>query len=396
MQRASKVYWRLPDWMKSPNPLVKDNLMMLEFQNGGTTQAFPLKREGPRSFGFTKAKFDEMAFQEAARSVWGGLIPTLGSKGSVMAVSTPNGKGNLFAELWFDRDGRHAGIKRKTLHWRQHPEHDEEWYKKTTASMDSQQIAREFELSFAHYAGKPVWPDFNHHTHVLEHNAEVSADRALYHGWDFGFHYPAWTLWQRNHSDQWVGIDELQGYDEPFDEFAERVLERCEAMYDRRVVHEIHCCPSDGGKRYQTRAMSGARSNVDQIKQTFSIGTRKPQIKYMAPRVGSRFHEQACLLETRQTFPVRQDGRTGMIVSPRMKMFIEGAAGGYCYPEKRDDEQPEKNEYSHTQDTYQSVVSVYNRLTKKGRVGHSTVAKVGPTRRPRDRDRFRTGLTRRR
>ena len=104
IQRISRSDKHLPPWLKNRNPMTVDNKMYLEFERGGTIQAFPLKREGPQTFGFSEVGFDEMSRQEAVRSCWTGLIPTLGDSGKLVAVSTPKGKRNLFADLWFNKN----------------------------------------------------------------------------------------------------------------------------------------------------------------------------------------------------------------------------------------------------------------------------------------------------
>ncbi|GAG04627.1 unnamed protein product, partial [marine sediment metagenome] len=84
IERITKVYHRLPKWIKSRNPLITDNKLYMEWKYGGKVQAFACKREGPQTFGFSEFFFDEMALQEAARLTWTGLIPTLGAQGKLL------------------------------------------------------------------------------------------------------------------------------------------------------------------------------------------------------------------------------------------------------------------------------------------------------------------------
>ena len=41
---------------------------------------------------------------EAARSTWSGLLPTLGTDGKILVASPPNERGNFFYRLWHDED----------------------------------------------------------------------------------------------------------------------------------------------------------------------------------------------------------------------------------------------------------------------------------------------------
>lgn len=364
IQRIRRVYRRLPPWMQERNRLIKDNEMYLEFERGGTIQAFPLKREGPQTFGFSEVFFDEMALQEAVRTVWTGMIPTLGSEGKLLAVSTPNGKTNLFYDIWSNKDAQYPGVYRLRLHWTENPEHDEAWFVAATAGMDKQMIARMFELSFAAYYGKPVWStEWNPTMHVVD-STDVVEDRPMFLGWDFGYHFPAVVFFQRNSRDQWVGHDELMLPDMSFDKFCERVIEKANTFYNREKIAEIHCVPPDGRSRYRARSITGATCDIDEIQRQFRTKHRRAQVRLGPNEVGTRNMEGPRLKETRKTFHLRADNEPGMFVSERMETFIEGCNGGYCYPETGDSEEPMKNEYSHIQDAYQAVVVAFNRMAK--------------------------------
>lgn len=390
--RITNVHHRLPEWIKLRNPLITDNKMYMEWRNGGKIQAFACKREGPQTFGFSEFFFDEMALQEAARTTWTGLIPTLGASGKVLAVSTPNGKANFFYDIWKNDENQFRGMNRLTIHWTENPEHGEEWFKKTTDGLNKQQIARMFELSFAVYAGKPVWDLFEYKTHVWDVEKEgaliVSPERPVYHGWDLGYHNPAWTLWQLNSKDQWCGIDELLGFDIEFRPFAEKVRERCAALYDRKKVLERMCIPPDARRRATRSGESGAVNDLQDILQVFALYNKKPRYLICPPEVGTRTNEAPRLKCVRSLWPLRRDGRPGILMNSTMDGFIEGCNGGYCYPEKGDIEQPDKTEASHLQDSAQAVMSAYDKEAhpradkgpkqpRRKRIGEVTKYKVG-------------------
>lgn len=384
IQRISRCYRRFPEWMKVRNPLLKDNTMYLEFNRGGTIQAFPLKREGPQTFGFSEVGFDEMALQEAVRTVWTGLIPTLGAKGKLVAVSTPNGKNNLFYDIWKDPDKIYTDMKRIELHWTANPEHGKEWLKKACVGFDKQQIARMYELSFAVYRGKTVWSEFDESYHVTEETETLNTP--MYLGWDLGFHYPAVTFWQQTTKDQWVGHREIQGFDQSFDKFCRNAVKVANSFYDRTKIPEIHCLPIDAKNRYRSKSASGAMNDVGEIKIAFRIGSQNPQVRFGPQEIGTRSNEGPRLKETRKTFALRADGEPGMFVNKKMELFIEGCQGGYCYPDKNpDSEEPQKNESSHLQDSYQAVVVAFNRMMKPS-------AEKQETKRQRRRIGGRTGL----
>jgi hypothetical protein len=90
------------------------------------------------------------------------------------------------------------------------------------------------------------------------------------------------------------------------------------------------------------------------------------------------------LKAVRKLWPLRSDGRPGIVVDENMTVFVEGCQGGYCYPERKaESEEPEKNETSHIQDTLQYLVTGHQRMvapqeqnqlkkSKIHRIGHRT------------------------
>ena len=367
MDRAKSMYEGLPEWMKARNPMVMANMLEIRFRAGGKIRAFPLKREGPRTFGFTEVVFDEMAFQEAARTVWMGMIPTLGASGKVVAISTPNGRHNLFHEIWANKDHLYDDVHRIWLSHDKNPEHNNAWLKKATRGLDKQMIAREFHGSFAALVGSPVWSEFDTKMHVWDVDntpMEIEEGVPVYIGWDLGYHSPAAVIAQRNSRDQWLFFREILGEDVDFDSFCDKVLQICNSLYDRKKTPEIHCMPPDARFRYNAKSRSGAANDIGQVKITFRSNRGEPQVRFCPGEVGTRENEAPRLKQMRKAWKLREDGRPGALVNPSMEFFIEGCQSGYCYPEGKESEQPHKNEYSHVQDACQAIVAAYAQMVK--------------------------------
>jgi len=366
MDRVRFIHSQLPEWMRVRNPMVVNKQLHITHELGGDVHAFPLKRHGPRTFGFTEVYFDEMAFQEAVRTVWTGMAPTLGAKGRVLAVSTVNGKYNLFHDMWINKSNRYSDIHRIDLcDCNLHPEHDEKWLAGLKKVMDPQMIAREIYGSFSAYAGDRVWPKFERKTHILEEVPDVIEGSPVYIGWDLGYHNPAAVLAQFNSWDQMVVFGEVSGEDIEMSRFCKKVLQYCASKYDRRKHPEIHCVPPDARNRYRsTDKRSGAVNDMGEIKEAFKA--RPGTIRFSPGKTGTRENEAPRLKETRKLFELRGDGRPGIMFSPECEILIDGCQGGYCYPEKKtghpEGEDPSKTEYSHTQDAMQHIVTVYNRI----------------------------------
>lgn len=380
MERVSKPYRLLPEWMKARNPLVRDNELIKEFAAGGKMQGFPLKRQGPQTFGFSFFFFDEMAWQEAVRGTWKGLIPTLGGEGTLLAVSTPNGKFNLFSEVWHNKDHAYDDFYRWECNWWDDPEHDERWFKNATAGLKKNEVAQMFLKSFAIPSGDPVWSEYNDDVHSVE-DVEPFEGKPLFIGVDCGFHFPAISIWQRSSRDQWAGIFEHQGYSISFDDFLKAFIVQVNTVLDLKKFALIFCLPPDALQAYRTKARSGAQNDLQEIKKMFPGA----QIRIGPHEVGTRTNEGPRLKEVRKLWRLRADGEPGVYFSRKMKLFREGCQGGYHYPESKNaalSEQPAESESTHLQDSFQNVVTCFNRMFQftatpqaprsRERIGHRT------------------------
>jgi len=356
------VYDRFPDWLKDLNPIVTDNKMELEFKYGGAIKGFSLKQQGPRTYGFSAMLFDEMAFQAFARTTWTGAKPTLGKYGKMIAVSTPNGKGNFFYRLFANPDGDLIGVTRVRIPWWANPEHDQEWFDRATAGMEQQDIAREYELSFAMAAGRPVFrKDFNDQANVLRNEfdpPEYIPGRIVLLGWDMGYHYPACSFWQPNGQDQMVGFHSETGSDEEIYDFGMRMRET-RGTYFPQEARYVHCVPHDAWKRYTSQSRAGHISDFDTLFNPQNGVFRGEQA------IRGAIENAARLGAVRANLKLRADGRAGLVMSQKgCPNLIEGFAGGYAYPPEEKiiqspekGEEPEKNEYSHEMDSCQMVMT---------------------------------------
>jgi phage FluMu gp28-like protein len=78
-----------------------ENRYSLVLANGGRVITQPATRGAGRGIPATLVIVDEQAWQEYAREVYTAVLPTLATtNGRLIVLSTPNGRGNLFAELW--------------------------------------------------------------------------------------------------------------------------------------------------------------------------------------------------------------------------------------------------------------------------------------------------------
>lgn len=124
--------------------------------------------------------YDEFAFWKCAEEAWTGGADTTNCR---IIVSTPNGKGNKFADIKFNDELK---IKRIRLHWKLHPLKDDKWYEEECSRRTEQEIAAELDISYEASAANRVYESFNNVP--IGSNPEFDYDPTLplYVGWDFG------------------------------------------------------------------------------------------------------------------------------------------------------------------------------------------------------------------
>ena len=91
---------------------------------------------------------DEAAFIRNFDELWKGLYPTLSTGGRAIVVSTPNGTGGQYYDLWHQAVEGINEFNPIKLPWDVHPERDDDWFTKESMNMNKQQIAQELLCDF--------------------------------------------------------------------------------------------------------------------------------------------------------------------------------------------------------------------------------------------------------
>lgn len=134
--------------------LTTDNTYELGLPNGGRSIAQPATRKAGRSIAATLVVLDEQAWQEYAALIWTAILPTLATtNGRLIVLSSPNGYGNLFHQLWESAKHGDTDWSPHFLPWQVHPEwsKDPDWEAKKKAEdrLTDEQFAQEYAVDFA-------------------------------------------------------------------------------------------------------------------------------------------------------------------------------------------------------------------------------------------------------
>jgi hypothetical protein len=120
----------------------------VEFSNGSLITSIPTTEDAGRSEAVSLLVIDEAAIVRWATQIWAAAFPTLSTGGSAILNSTPYGVGNFFHKTWVDATAGGNEFTPIRLHWRMHPERDEEWYRVMASSLGPRRTAQEIDGDF--------------------------------------------------------------------------------------------------------------------------------------------------------------------------------------------------------------------------------------------------------
>ena len=141
-----------------------------------------------RSGTWYRALMDEGALIRQSESVFASIYQAC--KNGTYINSTPYGRGGAFGRIRFDKK---TEFRKRSLHWKLHPERNQEWYDKQVVNMTPDQIARELDISYEKSIAGQIYSMFDFNKQVGDY--PFNPDLPLYRGWDFGVGNPTFILW---------------------------------------------------------------------------------------------------------------------------------------------------------------------------------------------------------
>lgn len=149
IKKVRKMLACLPPWMRICN--YEESQQEVRFDNGSQIVSIPTTEDAGRSEALSLLIVDEAAIIRNFEEIWGSVYPTLSEGGAAIILSTPNGMGGQYHDLWVgaetegladDAVGQN-GFHPIKLPWDVHPEHDEEWFKKQFAKLGARKSSQE-------------------------------------------------------------------------------------------------------------------------------------------------------------------------------------------------------------------------------------------------------------
>ena len=144
LQKTKYGYKMLPQWMKVRGPeVLVDNQLKMQFANESSIESLPSGNDPARGEAVYRVVIDEMAFLPNPDEAWASIEPIADVGGRVICLSTANGEGNIFHDLWV---GSQTGTNRFVgifFPWSA-GERDQDWYEAKKRDLPDWQMAQEY------------------------------------------------------------------------------------------------------------------------------------------------------------------------------------------------------------------------------------------------------------
>ncbi len=347
-------------------------------------QGFPMGADQLRQFTFSGILGDECAFWDEARAFYAAAFPTIEGGGRMSLISSRSP--GFFQRLCYDALGYEGPIDENyikpkyplgddsiilwhnpqnkftvvDIHYTANPKKRDATFRETIrSSMPVKDFMVEYERNWEVFSGKPVYEDYSKSFHESA-AGEAHIGLPLLCGWDFGL-TPACVVAQLQ-SGRLVILREYIGSNTGIKKFVETVVgpglaqefpEWRDAKKDFR-----HYIDPAGLQKAQTDERTCAGTMHDCGLRSIYPGP----LNWEARR---KSVEHFLMLRTREGAGLQLDPK-------RSPLLSRGFSGGYCYPEKYENIQPDdysplKNNYSHPHDALQYLCGGAMALKGQGR-----------------------------
>lgn len=140
--------------------LVKDNTDEWAWSNGSRIRSLPATKRAGRSFTASGVVLDEFAFMLWGPTVLAAVKPTIDAGGKLFIISSADGNGTPYHQLWTGATSGANGFRPVFLDWRANPTRDAGWRDRIKAEnpdLSEADVLREYpgsdQEAFTHAAG---------------------------------------------------------------------------------------------------------------------------------------------------------------------------------------------------------------------------------------------------
>ncbi len=142
----------MPEWVKERGPKVLDRTrQQMTFDNDSIIQSLPSNNDPARGESVFLVVLDEWAFLPNPEQAWAAVEPAMDIGGRAIGLSTANGEGTFFHDMWVGAENGTNGFHSIFFPWSAVDQRDEEWYE-----IKKQELAGKMWQLHQEYPNNPV------------------------------------------------------------------------------------------------------------------------------------------------------------------------------------------------------------------------------------------------
>ena len=148
LRKTKYGFKHLPKWMEERGPKsLAEHQQRMVFDNGSQITSMPSASDPARGESATLIVVDEWAFLPNPEEAWASIEPVADVGGRIIGLSTANGSGNFFHELWVGAEAGVNNFETMFFAWSASEDRDESWYESKRQAMSPWQLAQEYPNS---------------------------------------------------------------------------------------------------------------------------------------------------------------------------------------------------------------------------------------------------------
>jgi len=161
LKKTKYGFKHMPDWLleRGPDSIVEHQQRM-GFSNGSQIASMPSASDPARGESASLVVVDEWAFLPNPEEAWASIEPVADVGGRIIGLSTANGSGNFFHQLWVGATTGNNRFDAMFFPWSASEDRDISWYESKKDAMLPWQLAQEYpttaEEAFVR-SGNPVF-----------------------------------------------------------------------------------------------------------------------------------------------------------------------------------------------------------------------------------------------
>jgi len=161
LKKTKYGFKHMPDWLLERGPeSIVEHQQRMGFSNGSQIASMPSASDPARGESASLVVVDEWAFLPNPEEAWASIEPVADVGGRIIGLSTANGSGNFFHQLWVGATTGNNRFDAMFFPWSASEDRDISWYESKKDAMLPWQLAQEYpttaEEAFVR-SGNPVF-----------------------------------------------------------------------------------------------------------------------------------------------------------------------------------------------------------------------------------------------